>query len=80
MSENDIIAEYVKEKFQCLLDTTDYKLYRLGILLRVPIERACETLHDGIDWDAVWETLSKEPKELSDTWKQQTMSRFERVE
>lgn len=41
----------------------------------------CDRSYEGVDkgfYSDRYET--EEPKELSDTWKQQTMSRFERVE
>lgn len=79
MNENDIIAEYVKSKFPNILSTADFALYRLGYKLQEMATGVVETAKQ-IDWNAVLEKLNEEQPKGIDTWKQQTMSRFERVE
>ena len=79
MSENDMIAEYVKSKFPNILSTADFALYRLGYRLQEIASGVVESAMQ-IDWNAVWEKLNEEQPNGIDTWKQQTMSRFERVE
>jgi hypothetical protein len=79
MNENDMIAEYIKERMPELLTTCDFALYRLGVRLKEIASGVVESAMQ-IDWDAVWEKLNEEQPNGIDTWKQQTMSRFERVE
>lgn len=79
MSENDIIAEYVKSKFPNILSTADFALYRLGYRLQEIASGFVESAMQ-IDWDKVWEKLNEEQPKGIDDWKRQTMSRFERVE
>ena len=52
MTENDYVAEYVKERCPELLNTVDYSLWKLGKRL----SEAAQTLVDGfktIDWSKV---------------------------
>lgn len=85
MSENDIIAEYVKERFPKLLKTTDFAFYRLGCCLGNVAKSFVESVKQ-IDFGAITKAMKeyeewKETEEvMQDTWKQQTMSRFERVD
>lgn len=79
MSENDIIAEYIKERMPELLTTCDFALYRFGRRLKEMASDVAEAAMK-IDWGAVLEKLNEEQPNGIDTWKQQTMSRFERVE
>lgn len=78
MSENDMIAEYVKTKFPNILSTADFALYRLGYKLQEMATGVVEAAKQ-IDWEAVSKSMKEEPQGI-DTWKQNTMSRFERVE
>jgi len=79
MNENEIIAKYVKSKFPNILSTADFALYRLGYRLQEIASGVVESAMQ-IDWNAVLEKLNEEQPNGIDTWKQQTMSRFERVE
>lgn len=79
MNDNDMIAEYVKSKFPNILSTADFALYRLGYRLQEMASGVVEAAMQ-IDWGAVLEKLSEEQPNGIDTWKQNTMSRFERVE
>lgn len=78
MSENDMIAEYVKSNFPNILSTADFALYRLGYRLQEMASDVAEAAMK-IDWGAVLEAMKEEQNGM-DEWKQQTMSRFERVE
>lgn len=78
MSENDMIAEYIKERMTELLTTCDFALYRLGYKLKEMASDVAEAAMK-IEWGAVLEAMKEEPNGM-DEWKQQTMSRFERVE
>ncbi len=52
MTENDYIAEYVKERCPELLNTMDYNLWKLG----KAVSGAVQTLVEGfkaIDWSKV---------------------------
>jgi len=52
MTDNDYIAEYVKERCPELLNTTDYSLWKLG----KAVSEAVQTLVEGfkaIDWSKV---------------------------
>jgi hypothetical protein len=73
MRENDIIAEYVKSKFPDILSTADFVLFKLGKTLRSVVQSSYEAY-------AEYESAIKECEEQQEAWKQQTMSRFERVE
>lgn len=82
MRENDIIAEYVKEKYPELLITPEFTFYKLGCALRNVASSFVEAVK-RIDLGAAVKAAKEwEEKEeiMQDTWKQQTMSRFERVE
>lgn len=79
MTENDMIAEYIKERMPELLTTCDFALYRLGYRLQEMASDIVEAAKQ-IDWNKVLEKLNEEQPNGIDTWKQQTMSRFERVE
>lgn len=50
MSENDIIAEYVKERFPEILETFDFKEYTLLIIVREGINKLFETLEKPIEF------------------------------
>lgn len=77
MNENDIIAEYVKSKFPNILSTADFALFKLGKTLSRFVQSAYEPVAELY---TEYEKAMKECEEQQDTWKQQTMSRFERVE
>ena len=44
MSENDMIAEYVKEKYPELLTTCDFAIFKIGVAAREGCRSMCETL------------------------------------
>lgn len=62
MSENDIIAKYIKEKHPCLLKTTDFALYKLGVHLSNMADEISHGLSEfinNIDWGKVKELADK---------------------
>ena len=82
MNENDIIAEYVKERYPELLTAIEFTFYKLGCALKNVVSSVVETakridLGELVKAMKECEEAEEEPQE---TWKQQTMSRFERVE
>lgn len=44
MSNNDIIAEYVKEKYPELLTGADFAIYKTGVVLREIVNNCAESL------------------------------------
>lgn len=56
MSENDIIAEYVKSRFPSLLATVDFGLYKMGVGIGEVMHGISESLQN-IDLKALKERL-----------------------
>ena len=52
MTENDYIAEYVKERCPELLNTMDYSLWRLGKAVSVAVQTIADSIK-AIDWSKV---------------------------
>lgn len=59
MSENDIIAEYVKENYPEILNTTDFALYRLSVALRKFIDDFKKAV-SNISIKEFYESMNKE--------------------
>lgn len=62
MSENDIIAEYVKSRFPNLLATADFGLYKMGVGISETMNIIGESLKD-IDWKTLKERLESVNKQ-----------------
>jgi len=56
MSENDIIAEYVKSRFPNLLATVDFGLYKTGVVIGETLNGMSKSLKN-IDLNALKERL-----------------------
>ena len=56
MSENDIIAEYVKSRFPSLLATVDFGLYKMGVGISETLNETSKCLKN-IDLKALKERL-----------------------
>lgn len=56
MSENDIIAEYVKSRFPSLLATVDFGLYKMGVGIGETLNGMSKCLQN-IDLKALKERL-----------------------
>lgn len=81
MGENDMIAEYAKKKYPEILKTLDFTFYKLGRALGNCIKQLGEPMVRAYtEYAKAMTECEKMETELSNTWKQQTMSRFERVE
>lgn len=61
MSENDYIAEYIKEKYPKLLGM-DYTVWKMGRLLGDCIGKIVDTF-SGIDWSEAAKYINK-PEEV----------------
>lgn len=44
MSENDIIAEYIREMHPYMLNSVDFAIYKMGVTLRKIVESITETV------------------------------------
>ena len=58
MSENEIIAQYVKERFPELLNSTDFVLYKLGLSFRKIVDDFKEAVKN-IDFSKIGEQLKE---------------------
>ena len=56
MSENDIIAEYVKSRFPNMLATADFGLYKMGVKIHETLNGISEGIK-SIDWNGLKERL-----------------------
>ena len=58
MSENEIIAQYVKERFPELSNSTDFALYKLGLSFREIVDDFKEAVKN-IDFSKIAEQLKE---------------------
>lgn len=65
MSENDYIAEYIKEKYPKLLGM-DYTVWKMGRLLGDAIGKVVDAF-SSIDWQQAVEYMKEHPDGLNDT-------------
>lgn len=52
MSENDIIAEYIRHNYPAMLSTVDFSMFRLNVV-------ACETSRAGKEFSEACKKLNK---------------------
>lgn len=62
MSENDYVAEYVKEKYPKLLGM-DYTVWKMGRLLRDSLGKIADTF-SAIDWRQASEYIEKHKEDI----------------
>ncbi len=66
MTENDYIAEYVKERCPEVLETIDYSVWRFGKALQEMAKAWVDSVK-AIDWGKVdWSKVSIDEKENTD--------------
>lgn len=58
MSENDVIAEYIKNKYPEMLHTADFAFYKIGVVCRETLISVSESIRK-IDLSALQDAVAK---------------------